>query len=294
MTEPRRAVVRPRVYTPGAGIATSLEEEVLDRLEAKAWGAVELCGGPGAGKSMALEHLAALFGDDLSLVLADGPNSEECDRLSIAAADHVVVYATRKAAVRYQIVERWLLAPWAEDEWIEYLLAAHRDACASVMSRLRADSQRRWPGGTAEIWRVVLDLLAEDHSCLDVKSALRSDLLRRLGEAAGIASESCFEHLAYPADDDRIFEPKARLGAYEAGARSLLRHAQVRVLLAADHGFLRRSSTKRRSESAGPSPSSTTCAVSLHRVKPSSNPWRPVCCTPPATIGCRQPGGHRC
>ena len=39
------------------------------------------------------------------------------------------------------------LAPWDQDDLIEYLLATHRDRCASVMARLKASDDRGLPRG---------------------------------------------------------------------------------------------------------------------------------------------------
>ena len=51
------------------------------------------------------------------------------------------------------------LAPWCEDDLIEYLLATHPKQCGSVVGRIRAASGKSPFLGSPEICRPVLDAL---------------------------------------------------------------------------------------------------------------------------------------
>ena len=71
MLEPRRALVRPRVVSPVSGETLLLEDEILSLLERDESGVVWLVGGPGAGKTTALAHLAAVVPASDRLILHD-------------------------------------------------------------------------------------------------------------------------------------------------------------------------------------------------------------------------------
>jgi uncharacterized protein YjbI with pentapeptide repeats/energy-coupling factor transporter ATP-binding protein EcfA2 len=233
MIEPRRAVVRPRVYSGDA--AFPLEDEIAARLEARSYGVVELCGERGVGKSTALAHLAALFAHEPALVVADGPLLAECDELAAAARDHLVVYVSHEHAVQVRDPERLRLAAWSEDDWIEYLLAVHESRCASVLGRLRRDPGRRQLGGATVLHRIVLDELARNESLVDVDSAFRSALKRFLGEAYAATAEACCRYLTTSAGEGVVFEPMRRIQLGSPKTVAMLRQPVVRMLLAGEH-----------------------------------------------------------
>src|SRR5581483_8230513 len=172
MIERRPAPVRPRVLLPGASSSLPLDDEIQSRLEAGAWGVIELIGRSGSGKTTALVHLASRFGDEPALALIDRPDAAEVEQLLESADRCLVVCASPAVNISPAVAEIWRLAPWGLDECIEYLLAEHHPQCASVMARLKADRKRLGLAGLPELWRVVLDRLAMDESLTDVKSAL--------------------------------------------------------------------------------------------------------------------------
>lgn len=234
MIEPRRAAVRPRVYLAGAEGAVLLEEEVAARLEAHKPGVIALHGGPGTGKSTAIAHLAHLFGNDPVLELDDGPGPIACEALATAATHRLVVYVPSGMSIDHA-AEVWRLVPWGEDEWIEYLLAVHRDRCGSVMQRVRRDPARRRLAGTAHLWCWVLDELALDESLPDVSSALRAALVRRLKRSFDTVAKACFDLLATPSVKQPNFDVIKQLRSAGTGILPLLRMEPVRLLLAAEH-----------------------------------------------------------
>jgi uncharacterized protein YjbI with pentapeptide repeats len=229
--EPRRAPVTPRVQLPETGDVVPLEEAIAP-LEGRAPGAIEIVGGPGSGKTTALEHLAAVIAPDRQVLLLDQPDREQVAR---EAAAGVVVYTSTTPDFAVT-AESFYLARWTDDELIEYLLAIHPDQCGSVMGRVTVAEHRRQLLGLPQLWRIVLDEMAADPSLAGVHDALRrhweSNLDDQTRELAGVhclasfgASEGLAETLLqrlYGCDCDR------RL-------LSLLRHRVMRVLLAADH-----------------------------------------------------------
>jgi uncharacterized protein YjbI with pentapeptide repeats len=232
MLTPRRAPVRPRVSSPNGDSAFLLEEELRPLLQAPAaCGPVALLGGPGSGKTTALEHLAAVLPQDASALLLDEPSREE---VRTAAKERLVVYAAAEPVVKsHQAVYR--LAPWDRDVFIEYLLASHRERCASVIGRLRETDHTHFQG-IPELWRIVLDELARHPSVPDARAALHryldaqlpdTDLLQR-------ARSACLN--AQVREHPDAAGPVEQLGGAGFVKRlvRVLRHLEVQRLLAAE------------------------------------------------------------
>ena len=225
LPDPRRAVVTPRVRTSPTSGALPLEKVVRGFLDAAAKGDILVHAPAGGGKTVALEHLRAALGATPHVAIHDEPAPEA---LAGEYADLLVV------AYRVSLPGKWLavleLAPWGEDEWIEYLAATHRDRCASVLDRLRHDDSRDALRGSPQLWQGALDVMAADDSVTTAREALRRHLSVLLpdvwsADAAGAAALYAVVDVAPPPRHEDV--PDA--------VRALLRHAPVRSLLAADH-----------------------------------------------------------
>jgi uncharacterized protein YjbI with pentapeptide repeats len=224
MMEPRRAIVRPRVLSPDSGEALLLEDEILRLLDAGAAGVVVLVGPVGSGKATAMEHLAAVLPpgwDRKGLVVQakTGGTSEPDSRVS------KLEFPPR----------RYRLAGWQRDDLIEYLLAAHRRQCASVMARIHP-LDFSLLGSLPELWRIVLDELVADPALPDARRALHrhlegllsdTDLLERTRSACLNAE------LASKPDPMDTVLGLARPG-FEKRLVRLLQQPAVRCLLAAE------------------------------------------------------------
>ena len=231
MLVPRRAPVRPRVLAGNNGDAFPLEGEVQELLARGARGPVRLEGPAGSGKTTALEHLAAALPPGAPVVLLDGQTPPE----ALQITQHCLVLYAGPRKLPEPHVAQYRLAPWGEEELIEYLLAVHRPRCAAVMARLRATDHLLFRG-IPELWRIVLDQLAADPSLPDARSALHRHLEAQLPDTDIVqrARSACLNALVAPGESRT--GPLERLGKAGSvqGLVRVLRHGAAQLLLAAE------------------------------------------------------------
>jgi uncharacterized protein YjbI with pentapeptide repeats len=219
--------VRPRVIADGGMLL--LEEEILRLLQTGARGLVAVLGPPGAGKTTALEHLTAVLPPDDRLLLFD-----DLDAAPVAAPVRLVVYAARGRRPGPHVAE-YQLAGWERDDWIEYLLAVHRPRCAAVMRRLSPDDDTLF-GGVPELWRAVLDQLAQGDTLPDARRALHRHLETHLTDTDLLerARSACLNAVVKGnADLADLLRQIARPGFADNLIR-LLRYPAARTLLASE------------------------------------------------------------
>ena len=159
MIEPVRAAVRPRVVSPETGDAVLLEDEVADWLKSRSR-TLSIVGGPGSGKTTALQHLAAHFGPVEGVQWLDDP--DVVDFVSLGRT----VYARTAPLGELQGI-LLTLAPWTDDELLEHCLNRHREKCLSILQRCRAMPDRDRLKGVPELWAIVLEAMATDDTACD-------------------------------------------------------------------------------------------------------------------------------
>lgn len=234
-----RPLVRPRVISEIAREKLLLDDVLEPFLDGDRPGAICICGEPGTGKSAALRHLAGRMPRTTVVEILDEPDparvSEMSDRM-------VVIYsATEPADIGHLATFR--LAPWGEDECLEYLMAAYpKDCCASVLDRIHWTSEFDLPE-TPELWTICLDRMAADRR-LTCESALKRHLDDRIrGALRTQAQEVSFEKTVLPSlrsfDEVRLYGHSGFLGFLMGHGLStedirLLRNPQVRMLLAVE------------------------------------------------------------
>lgn len=233
---PEFAPVVPRVRSKSGGAALPLHERVKLFLDSCTCGVINVHGPRGSGRTTALADLAARIKDHPRLRLHDGGVFE---RIESAGRRHVVVYTSTEPIA--DALASYEMAPWGDDDLIEYLAAVHRPKCRSVMSRVSASEGRDALGGSPALWTVVLDELAGNESIADVTEALRHHLAGRLADPVhrDLAMTFCLRALCEEGDPETGW-PEAvdvalalqMLKRVGGGPHPLLWHRPVRVLLA--------------------------------------------------------------
>jgi uncharacterized protein YjbI with pentapeptide repeats len=230
MIEPRRAPVRPRVFFRESGEPLPLEDEVNRLIEAGIVGTIEVIGGQGAGKTTALAHLAGVLPADAPVTLLDEPPLPE---LLKPASDLRI--CTTTTSFRIPTLASFHLAPWTDDDLIEYLLSLHQDRCVSVMARLVPEDRPLF-AGVPDLWALILDTLATNESVGTARQALYHHLASLLPDTDLVerAHSACLN--AMTVSGVRWLQVRAHLArlAEAEGVARVLRHEPVQMLLAAD------------------------------------------------------------
>jgi uncharacterized protein YjbI with pentapeptide repeats len=231
MITPRPAPVRPRVRSPHTNELVLLEDLIELCARAGRTTAIEIIGGPRSGKTTALSHLASLpIAERLLLVDDPGPLPAPS-----RVADRMIVYAVRQKLIPGALVCE--LAPWSEDDLVEYLLAVHPGRCSSVVARFLADRNRGLLEGKPELYRAAADQMAASESANDLRTALRLAVAERSQNAETLDSARFFA-TAGLLDEPQLAMETARhmldRGAADEALFHLLGYRWVRMLLAAD------------------------------------------------------------
>lgn len=127
-------------------------------LEVRPGGLIAILAPPGFGRSTTIEFLRERLG---GVTCLDDP--------AVLPRSRPLVYAAPEPFPGGHAATLEL-APWGQDEQIEYMLATHPKDCASVLGRAQDGELLQ---GSPELWAAVLDSLAADPDLPDVRAALR-------------------------------------------------------------------------------------------------------------------------
>ena len=211
-----------------------LEDAVLPWFEEHQSGIIEIVGPHGSGRTLALQHLLAILPQSSHIRFLD---DDATDEMAWIASGALVICGSLTAHFGCDnVVASFPLTPWGEDEFIEYLLAAHPAECRSVMERMAASADSDLLQGIPELWRLVLDRMAADESVLDVKSALRHELdkLLTIDRIRKLVRRFCIVRQAIPEQSVDHLHKLLQDHDCDPALLRLLRYEGVQVVLAAE------------------------------------------------------------
>ncbi|MHC5542654.1 P-loop NTPase family protein, partial [Singulisphaera rosea] len=187
---PHRARVRPRMLSTASGESMPLEDEIRSVVKSGVKGLVRIVGSHGSGKSTTLRHLQSQIHPHPGVLFLDDPSHQE---ILAASAMPLVIYTSPQPFPRKHVAT-YRLAPWSQDDLIEYLLATDAASCPSVMSRIQDSGDLGFLQGIPELWSTALDRMVQEPSGGSARDALRGEILHRLPDAkvAGKVQERCF------------------------------------------------------------------------------------------------------
>jgi uncharacterized protein YjbI with pentapeptide repeats len=233
MITPQKATVRPRVVLPHSGETVLLESAIEDLLAQSNYARIQVLGGAGAGKTTALRHLAAVLPPEANVTLIDDATEAPGPFLVVGGR---VIFAGRKR-LRDPAVTVLSLAPWTDDDLIEYLLAVSPDRCTSVMRRVALSPEKPLLAGNPTLWRMVLDELVADEMVVSIRQAIEWRLSRLFAAAKEreIAGAWCLAILTR--DNPAAILLLQQLAKCDADFDRIrpLRHTFVQQILAAEH-----------------------------------------------------------
>ncbi len=246
MVAPELAVVRPRVVSPLSGETLLLEDVVADELAAGCR-IIQITGEAGTGKTTALAHVAARLADRRGLVFLDDPTAGD---IAIQAASLRVI-CTGRFSLREilgtvsslvgaphpptgQVVLP--LAPWTDDESIEYLRGIAPDRCGSALSRLKQSPLAGELRGNAALSRAVLDEFLADEQLTSLRVAVQRIVYRTVSSPLErhVAGQFCLSILQRETDEAARSLDKLASSTADYVRLRLLRHSLVQRLLAAE------------------------------------------------------------
>jgi uncharacterized protein YjbI with pentapeptide repeats len=234
MIVPQTALVRPRIVSPISGEILPLDEVVADELAAGSR-IIQFSGGPGSGKTTALAHLAATLPAADDLVFLD--NATTTDVTTHTSRRRVICANRLRNRQTVPDIVPLTLAPWTDDELIEYLRAVAPDRCASVMQRWAALADRADMAGNPALVRAVADKLLADEALTSLRVALQRILVDFLRdqEERRISAVFCLAILLRDESNQKRYLDQIARGPEDFERLRFLRHPLVQSLLAGEH-----------------------------------------------------------
>lgn len=228
-----KARVRPRVLSTATGESMPLEDEIRSLVKSGVRGLVRIVGSNGSGKSTTLRHLRSQICPHPGVHFLDDPSHQA---ILAASAKSLVIYTSAQPYPRKHVAA-YRLAPWGQDDLIEYLLATDAASCPSVMSRIQDSGDLGFLQGIPELWSTALDRMVQETSVGSARDALRRDLLLRLpdGEVGANVQERCLLTIvatSRTAPEELAFNPSWPVE--DPQLIRLLRHRPIWILLAAE------------------------------------------------------------
>ena len=203
MIEPLISPVAPRVYSPVSGSVLQLVDEIELLISRGEPVTVRL---EGEGNVSALSHVSAHLGEQVAsgCLRLESKTLLSLDSVSAivtVCADPSNAFLTpeQRSDGHYDFVLR--LTPWGRDDFIEYLLAAHPQQCASVMSRLE-HAEISFVDGSPVLWKMILDRMAASEARTNIESIILEEVDLRINDPElGI---QVADQLIFPLSPDQV------------------------------------------------------------------------------------------
>src|SRR5665213_1892994 len=158
---PQAATVIPRGHRLRGEASLPIDRMLLPVIRGKSRGIVFITAPPGGGKTTALRHLRAVLPTDAQVPLFDAHQAADAKQ---AAASRIVVLAGVDPQPHAGFVDVIVVSSWTLDDCLEYLVARHREACASILERLRNDQSLSNSRGSPQFLTLAMDAMACDPS----------------------------------------------------------------------------------------------------------------------------------
>jgi uncharacterized protein YjbI with pentapeptide repeats len=239
----KRAYVRPRVLSLETSEAIRLEDEIGRLIQEGRYDRIGLVGGPGSGKTTALQHLAAVLPPWALARVRFMDSPQGCaNTVALGNGDAQFVISAGSQLPADPRRQSYHLTCWNQDDFIEYLLAVHADRCASVMSRLKAAGDDNFIQGIPELCTVALDRMARDESVDSIHMALTHAVkawfaehpdVRRITEDFCLIAIGRNSNLVLNIPLSKPSGETSQKGLRVAELLRLVRHRPVALLLAA-------------------------------------------------------------
>ena len=207
-----------------------LEDAVVSLLAASMDQVVELFAEHASDAQMALQHLAALpFADQLHLTT---------DWSSLRSHSDSTGQLTVLAHSNRDLLQEstWQIAPWTDDDLIEFLLSKYPEKCSAVMAQIRSDPGRDLLNGSPSLSTLVVEKIVKSNKPSDIRSALRQVIIEKTGERTTLESAQDFSARRF-LGTDQLFRAKPRdieRRLVEKSLIGLLSHRSIQLLLTAD------------------------------------------------------------
>ena len=218
---PQRAIVKPRVISPRTGEVVPLDV-VVQLIQQHDAQRVHIVGGAGSGKTTALAHLATLP-QASKFIFVDDEHHGPVPTVPRGKT----LFQTSRRATNGDVFQ---LAPWTEDDLIEYMLSTAPESCGFVIEKFRTDPHASLLAGNPQLTCLVINELLT-HLDSDIRAALIAGVqLRVPNEHIGqLAQQYAFAALITKESLD------LQLLRGHSELFQLLQHEPVRLLFAAQH-----------------------------------------------------------